>query len=188
MKYQKKPVVIEAVQYTGGEQNTVALIDWIKGVDSSTVYHLVAPQIMREVEAAGGISIKTIEGTMIAQQGDWIIKGIKGEFYPCKPDIFAATYDSVAETSTDTFSFSRALELLKHGARVSRKGWNGKDMFVLLVNGYAVAESINACYGDAYGDVSVPVRDALYLYTTTNDLVAWVASQTDLLEDDWQIV
>ena len=114
MKYQKKSVVIEALQYTGGEQNVVA--------------------------------------------------------------------------STDTFSFSRALELLKNGARVVRKGWNGKGMFVLLINGHAVAESINACYGDASGDVSVPVRDALYLYTTTNELVAWVASQADLLADDWQIV
>lgn len=188
MKYQKKPVVIEALQYTGGEQNVIALTDWINGVDSSTNYHLVAPQIMREVEAAGGIPIKTLEGTMIAQQGDWIIKGIKGEFYPCKPDIFSATYDSVAETSTDTFSFSRALELLKNGARVARKGWNGKDMFVLMINGHAVAESINACYGDGNNEVNVPVRDALYLYTTTNDLVAWVASQTDLLADDWQIV
>ena len=185
MKYKKKPIVVDAIQYTGGEQNTVALTDWINGVDSSTIYHLVALQIMREVKAAGGIPIKGLDGTMIAQQGDFIIKDVNGEFYSCKPDIFAATYDSVAETSTDTFSFSRALELLKNGARVTRKNWNDKDMFVLMINGHAVAvaKSINAC-----NEVNVPVRvrDALYLYT--NDLVAWVASQTDLLADDWQIV
>ena len=85
-------MVIEALQYTGGEYNVATLTDWINGVDSSTNYHLLVPQIMREVESADGIPIKTLEGTMIAQKGDWIIKGIKGEFYPCKPDIFAATY------------------------------------------------------------------------------------------------
>lgn len=45
----------------------------------------------------GGIHIPTMEGVMIASPGDWIIKGIKGEFYPCKPDIFEATYTKVTE-------------------------------------------------------------------------------------------
>ena len=45
-----------------------------------------------------GISIETLEGTMRADPGDWIIKGVKGEFYPCKPDILAATYAAVEET------------------------------------------------------------------------------------------
>jgi hypothetical protein len=43
----------------------------------------------------GTLSINTLEGTMTAVEGDWIIKGVKGEFYPCKPDIFEATYDRV---------------------------------------------------------------------------------------------
>ena len=47
--------------------------------------------------AAGGAVIPTLEGVMRASLGDWIIKGVKGEFYPCKPDIFAATYDAVNE-------------------------------------------------------------------------------------------
>lgn len=51
--------------------------------------------------AGGGLDIKTLEGTMRADVGDWIIQGVKGELYPCKPDIFAATYEPVIEPSAD---------------------------------------------------------------------------------------
>ena len=77
MKFRKKPVVIEAVQYTGKNQNEVA-------------------DFYPEVSGAFGsrkIFIRTLEGNMEATPGDWIIKGVKGEFYPCKPDIFDATYE-----------------------------------------------------------------------------------------------
>ena len=89
---------------------------------------------------------------------------------------------------TENFTFGQALELVKQGKCITRTGWNSKGMFVLLIKGHAVAESINACYGDGNNEVNVPVRDALYLYTTANDLVAWVASQNDMLAEDWQIV
>lgn len=97
-------------------------------------------------------------------------------------------HNSMAETSVGTFSFSCALELLKNGSRVARKGWNGKGMFVLLIKGNAVTESINACYGDSNNKINVLVLDALYMYTATKELVPWLASQTDLLADDWYIV
>lgn len=76
-KFRKKPVVIDAVQWTGGNQNE--LRDFM-GVVSS---------------CAGKVEITTLEGTLTASIGDWIIKGVKGEFYPCKPDIFAATYEKL---------------------------------------------------------------------------------------------
>lgn len=78
-RYRKKPVVIEARQYTG--TNATALLVWIGGVE------------LEEDFLGSFIEIKTLEGTMRADKGDWIIQGVKGEFYPCKPDIFAATYD-----------------------------------------------------------------------------------------------
>jgi hypothetical protein len=79
-KYRKKPVVIEAVQFTdSGIAN--ALGGW------DAIYQAGGD------ERGPFLRFKTLEGVMEARLGDWIIKGIKGEFYPCKPDIFAATYE-----------------------------------------------------------------------------------------------
>lgn len=76
-EYRKKPVVIEAVQWTG--ENMGDILGFFGGC------------ALREDQ---DIIINTLEGEMRARPGDWIIKGVKGEFYPCKPDIFAATYEA----------------------------------------------------------------------------------------------
>ena len=81
MKYRKKPVVIEAVQYDGTDES----VDWLYP-------QLVSGEIGRNTQ---GLFIKTLEGVMKAEIGDYIIKGVNGEFYPCKPDIFEATYEKV---------------------------------------------------------------------------------------------
>lgn len=77
--YRKKPVVIEAIQYKGNYTNEIGI--FLEGV----VHH----------QSPEGLSIETLEGTMLAAADDWIIKGVAGEFYPCKPDIFEATYEEV---------------------------------------------------------------------------------------------
>lgn len=77
--FRKKPVVIEAVRFRAGEQD-------------SDFAGLVVSGKVRYPED-GTMLIDTLEGVMCAQPGDWIIKGVKGEIYPCKPDIFAATYE-----------------------------------------------------------------------------------------------
>ncbi|WP_339182868.1 hypothetical protein [Paenibacillus sp. FSL R5-0701] len=74
-KFRKRPVVIEAIQWTGENLDEVADMD-----------------LNYEIRD-GMILIPTLEGTMVADHGDWIIKGVNGEFYPCKPDIFEKTYD-----------------------------------------------------------------------------------------------
>ena len=86
-KYRKKPVVIEAFQlplrYDGP-----SFMDWAKQQEFKGW----------RIHGSGDaetLVISTLEGEMQASPGDWIIKGVKGEFYPCKPDIFAATYDPV---------------------------------------------------------------------------------------------
>lgn len=98
----------------------------------------------------------------------------------------------------ERYSFSEALIMLKDGRKVMRSGWNGKGMYVFLVKGESVTEQINDCYGDPHRyecdysgyerGQSIPVRDALYMKTVDNQLVPWVASQTDILADDWQII
>lgn len=87
MKFRKKPVVIEARQFETNnddhDANLAALVTWINGSTGKETAH----------HDRTFLYISTLEGTHRADVGDWIIKGVKGEFYPCKPDIFAATYD-----------------------------------------------------------------------------------------------
>lgn len=79
-KYRKKPVVVEAVRWTGENVQEIGAFD-------SRI----------EIAEADRLAIPTLEGEMRADPGDWIIRGVKGEVYPCKPDIFAATYDEDVE-------------------------------------------------------------------------------------------
>lgn len=81
MKFRKKPVVIEAMQFTEESRNQV--FNWI----SCNRYPGKA------VNGESTLIIQTEEGNMEARVNDWVIKGVKGEFYPCKPDIFEATYE-----------------------------------------------------------------------------------------------
>lgn len=95
--YRKKPVEVEARQlhfsyddatreYDHGNLDEIQ--DWIWSNKGSSII---------EYDSSGdfGIVILTLEGDMLANSGDWIIKGVKGEFYPCKPDIFEQTYEAV---------------------------------------------------------------------------------------------
>lgn len=81
MKYRKKPVVIDAVKWTGGN------IQDIDAMAPSREYYMDA--------ATGNLIIHTLEGDHRANIGDWIIKGVKGELYPCRWDIFEETYEPV---------------------------------------------------------------------------------------------
>lgn len=92
MKYRKKPVVVEAMRYTGSKVSFDALWDWMGGHDGPNEGYSGTEDDPRE------FTITTLEGRVTASPGDWVIKGIKGEFYPCKPDIFAATYEPVEDS------------------------------------------------------------------------------------------
>lgn len=86
MKFRKKPVVIDAFKWTGGpdqEEDPEWIVDAIKCGDV----------VLYPVGDTCRMEIKTLEGFMTARPGDYIIRGVKGEIYPCKPDIFAATYE-----------------------------------------------------------------------------------------------
>jgi hypothetical protein len=81
-KYRKKPVEIEAIQWIGTN------LDEIRSFINVGRYY---------ISTAGDLVIPTLEGDHIASKGDFIIKGVRGELYPCKPDIFRLTYDYVGE-------------------------------------------------------------------------------------------
>ena len=84
MKFRKKPVVIEAEHLDGTPEGCRRVHDFL-GWEHTDAGNCPGP-----------IMIDTAEGEMMASLGDWIIKGVKGEFYPCKPDIFAMTYEPVS--------------------------------------------------------------------------------------------
>lgn len=87
MRYRKKPVVIEAYQVSQPtDDNTRPIPQWL--LDAIRAVN-VRPF------TDGHLEIYTLEGVMRADIGDWIIRGVKGELYPCKPDIFEATYEAV---------------------------------------------------------------------------------------------
>lgn len=83
-QYRKKPVVIEAVQLKDLEVRTLMALQNFAGLGND---------VFEAVE--DGVLINTLEGSMKASVGDFIIKGVNGEFYPCKPDIFEKTYELV---------------------------------------------------------------------------------------------
>ncbi len=89
--YRKKPVEIEALQWDGGNRPDMYLFitgrDWTPQARDLIYMHLFKPN--------GDLVIKTLEGDHLARIGDYIIKGVEGEFYPCKPEIFKKTYDEV---------------------------------------------------------------------------------------------
>lgn len=99
-RFRKKPVEIEAMQWVhDAPQSAAPVLSWIRehsGV--ATFAPLTGPAIV----------ISTLEGDMHASSGDWIIRGVQGEFYPCKPDIFAQTYDDL-EAAAHPISSGRIL-------------------------------------------------------------------------------
>lgn len=198
-KFRKKPVVIEAHQLpvppADGSTNEVyenavwAFLSWCSKVGFEPV----------NGPAEGSVTIDTLEGTHTASPGDWIIKGIKGEFYPCKPDIFEATYepaDAALLEGTATLSisdggkiidlnaadFSDALMWLKEGKRVQRAGWNGSNQWVELVRNSGLV------FRSEHDNTAFSVADGLVLKNAQGIVVQWVPSIGDLMAEDWKVV
>jgi len=89
-QFRKKPVIINAIQFTG---DAMEIVRWRSQFEGATRWIFDRDEKKDEPF----ILIDTLEGSMRADIGDWIIRGVKGEFYPCKPDIFDATYERVEE-------------------------------------------------------------------------------------------
>lgn len=93
MRYRKKPVIVEAEHFTTnnevGSPTMDRIVNWINQGQTLTDKKRIA------WHNGTDIFIQTLEGEMTASVGDYIIRGVKGEFYPCKPDIFEQTYEAV---------------------------------------------------------------------------------------------
>ena len=157
-RYVKKPIAIEAVKWKGFNN------DEIKDFAGDSV----KIEVIREGDADNGIppsvdcSIETLEGVMKANVGDYIIKGVNGEFYPCKQDIFEKTYDKADDSSV--MCFGDAIEVLKQGGTVRRSGWKNKDLklsdrtFVCKDCGLEIDRDLNAAINIQAVGVDAAIR------------------------------
>lgn len=97
MFFTKKPVRIEARQLVGTAAEMFSVYQWVEENTQGSFDPLSdkVPASGVSISPEGFMLIATLEGVMQAKPGDWIIKGVNGEFYPCKPDIFEKTYDAI---------------------------------------------------------------------------------------------
>lgn len=174
MLYRKKPVVIEAYQYTG--DNGLTLKNWSKGA----VIESPVREPSEDDPCGAYVQIKTLEGVMIGITGDYIIKGVNGEFYPCKPDIFDKTYETAEEVSCDgikRLSFSQAFEFIKqdddHYMRLH--GWK-PDVKIKVWSPWPVEKD------------NKREMTARFLYAESRfGRVPWKETMIELFSDEWEI-
>ena len=95
MKFRKKPVVIEAMLWDG--ENHRGMFDFLTGTENEPIVAYHGRFYIDFKRGAGGLVIQTLEGDHFANIGDYIVRGVKAELYPVKPDIFAMTYEQIEE-------------------------------------------------------------------------------------------
>lgn len=185
MKYKKKPVVIDAVKWDGNKVSEVT--DWIsEALDKCVI-----------IRYGNEVHIRTLEGVMKASPGDYIIKGVNGELYPCKPEIFEKTYEAVEE-SRGSMCFGDAIEVLKQGGAIRRTGWNGKGMFVIkqvpahiesdiIPKMQSLPESAKELILKGKGFIDYTCQCLIY-NENTGRADSWVPSISDVFAEDWEIV
>jgi len=117
--YRKKPVVIEAVEYEGsGNFANPLLPSWLwEALENGVVSN-----------RKGDLIIKTLEGEHLASPGDWIIRGVKGELYPCKPDIFAATYEPATVPEQESEPLEWRVEVAGPAGYVRFEAFKGETL------------------------------------------------------------
>jgi hypothetical protein len=191
-RYVKKPIAIEAVKWKGFNNNE------IKDFAGDSV----KIEVIREGDADNGIppyvdcSIETLEGVMKANVGDYIIKGVNGEFYPCKQDIFEKTYDKADDSSV--MCFCDAIEVLKQGGAVRRSGWNGKGLMVfkqvpahidsdIIPKMQSLPQSAKDLILKSKGFIDYTSQCLIY-NENTGRADSWVPSISDVFAEDWEIV
>lgn len=196
----KKPVTVEAIQFLvtnemGSEpvNNVKEISRW---VGKEKELEITFIQTQDEPFGTYILAIPTLEGVMRAQSGDWIIKGVNGEFYPCKPDIFEKTY--TLDKGNGLMDFGEAIRQAKEGKKIARKGWNGKDMFVVYMeplwlppaNTQDTMRKVNDRTAKWIGeDAPLDCQPYFAMYNAQKQwIVGWLASQSDMLSEDWYVV
>ena len=148
------------------------------------------PVVIEAYQTDKEMIIRTLEGDMKASVGDYIITGVHGEQYPCKPDIFEETYEPVEANTPEAtpntrLSFGVALQVLKKGGRCAREGWNGKGQYIELARNISYVTSDNKVVNAMHKNIGYC---AIAFVGTSGTQIGWLASQADMLSNDWYIV
>ena len=193
--FKKKAVIIHATQLINNNFRSLddipisVVSSWRAGTDAEGFY----------------VIIPTLEGELKARNNDWIIRGVKGEYYPCKPDIFALTYEETtdetdkvkADNSDKDFNgllkvgkgtFGMAIEAAKQGFKVARIGWNGSGMFAYIVPANSYPAQTRVAKEHFGENAMVPYRAYWALKTAQDDVATWAPSCSDSLAEDWIVV
>ncbi|MGH0053385.1 MAG: DUF2829 domain-containing protein [Sphaerochaetaceae bacterium] len=190
-RYRKKPVVVDACQ-VAIKEGALIVMDaplWLPPpTQDNGVGDMEKPYI---VKRNGKFLISTLEGDMEISNGDYIIRGVQGELYPCKPDIFDVTYKKCNAEEVaiipEIIDFGTALRFCKYkGYKVARKGWNGKGMFVYYVPAEKF-KTLTAVAKEEFGD-EVQYNPYLAIKTVQGTVSTWVPSINDVLAEDWEII
>lgn len=150
------------------------------------------PITVQAEQAETEMVVQSKEGQLTAKPGDWIITGTDGSKWVCASDAFDELY--VEEDAPNAgFDFGQAIEYLKGGLKVARSGWNGRGMYLWLLNGAEVPvdwikeqhlkEIAEANHGKVECLPSIRMRTA-----DGRVLTGWLASQTDMMATDWYVV
>lgn len=179
MQYRKKSVVIQAVQHTGGNHPACGFMDDNGG---NGAYYWKGCELY----------IRALEGDHHVSEGDFIIKGVNGKFYPCKPDIFEKTYVAVESENCDcgeapqttNLDFGQAVRYMKEGRLIRRAGWNGKGIHVYLEDHFSFVVPAGVFKGNKRTYLPVMVM----FNAKGEHQPGWNASTADVLANDWQVV
>lgn len=160
-RYVKRPITVEAVKFEDSTECFDKLL--AMGLDPVRIGYDVKPPVLR---------IDTLEGEMTAQLGDYIIRGVNGEFYPCKPDIFEKTYAKEGSYPTKHLSFGAAFDYLKIGNvdYMRLPQWKEDVKIKIKMPEYGT-------------DMTAP-----YLYVESRfGTVPWKETMIELFSDEWEV-
>jgi len=191
--FRKLPVVIEAITFEEfvqyGRDNGANIVN-----DMPWSFYYNGHPITNENDEC--YLIPTLEGTHNFTPKDVLITGVKGEIYPCKKDIFEATYEK-ADPKSFTLTFGEAIEVLKAGKLVARLGWNGKGMFIVKqipsVIGIEIIpkmQSLPQSVKDVLIERSQPItyESQMLIINSNGRADSWVPSSSDVFAEDWIIL
>lgn len=180
--YVKKQATVEAHQHTGSNTSASRIKHWVDGGPAPYKGGVETCDIC-------SFEVLTLAGSILVNPGDWVLKHADGvsEVYP--KDLFDGAYQKISRgMRTETLTFGEAIYAMRLGRRLTRPGWNGKDMFVYLVPPASYPVQSGAAK-EHFGEGSMVPYNAYFAIKNVDDTVStWVPSVNDCLASDWMIL